>query len=421
MGSIQIPSSKSHTQRALLFSLMADGVSTIRNYLPSPDTDAMLLAIQQFGAKILFQDESKLEILGTNGNIQPAENIIDARNSGQVLRFIAALASLLPTYTILTGDLSIRKNRAVSPLLEGIRQLGGFAESSLQNDTAPIIIKGPIKAGKATLSGEDSQPVSALLMACSFLSAPTELVIKNAGEKPWIELTLYWMDLLGLGYEHTNLECFTVYGNGKYKGFDLTMPGDLSSAAFPAVAALITGSPLTLENIDKNSAQGDFKLFEILKKMGAHLEYNPSRKTLLIKNTGELLGGTFDINDCIDAAPILTTIGCFCKKPLTLENAAIARKKESNRISAMTLELGKMGALIEETADGLTVFPSRLKGTTVSSFQDHRVAMSLAVAGFGAEGTTFIQDVECIRKSYPNFNKDFSSLGFYIEELKGSL
>src|SRR3990167_4061408 len=139
-GSICIPPSKSHTQRALLFSLMGEGVSSIRNYLPSPDTEAMLTAIQQFGAKVLLQEKTHLKILGTGGRLHPADDIVDAKNSGQVLRFIGALASLLPTYTVLTGDLSIRKHRTVKPLLEGIRQLGGFAESCLQNDTAPILI-----------------------------------------------------------------------------------------------------------------------------------------------------------------------------------------------------------------------------------------------------------------------------------------
>ena len=151
--------------------------------------------------------------------------------------------------------------------------------------------------------------------------------------------------------------------------------------------------------------------------MGAHLEYNPSEKTLLIKNTGELIGGLFDVNDCIDAVPILTTIGCFCKEPLTLINAAVARKKESDRISAMTKELSKMGALIKETQDGLTIFPSKLTGTIVSSFKDHRIAMSLAIAGLGASGVTSITDVECVKKSYPNFSKDLKLLGFNIEDL----
>ncbi len=376
----------------------------------------MLSTIQQFGAKVLFQNDTLIEILGTGGNLHSPEDIVDAKNSGQVLRFMGALASLLPTYTVLTGDLSIRKNRSVKPLLEGIRQLGGFAESCLQNDTAPILIKGPIKPGQATIYGEDSQPVSALLMACSFLPSSTELIIKNAGEKPWIKLTLYWMDLLDLKYEQKDCEHFTIQGNGHYKGFDLSMPGDLSSAAFPAAAALITGSSITLSNVDTDSAQGDVEFFEILKKMGAHLEHTPSTKSLLIQNTGELLGGAFDINNCIDAIPILTTIGCFCKKPLVLTNAAIARKKESDRISVMAKELGKMGALIEEREDGLTIYPSNLKGTAVSSFKDHRVAMSLAIAGLGATGLTFIKDIACIKKSYPTFSKDLQSLGFHLKE-----
>ncbi|MBS0628153.1 MAG: 3-phosphoshikimate 1-carboxyvinyltransferase, partial [Verrucomicrobia bacterium] len=232
-GELILPPSKSHTQRALFFALMAKGSSTIHNYLSSPDTEAMLKAILEFGAKLVSQEEKTITILGCGGNLTPPQNIINAGNSGQVLRFIGALAMLVPSYTIITGDHSIRHNRPVKPLLEGIRQLGGFAQSMLQNDTAPIIIKGPVSLRDICIEGKCSQAVSGFLMACSFLPFPTNIKVENAGEKPWIRLTLSWMDYLGLQYKEENLEKFTVYGKGSYDGFNITIPGDMSSAAFP--------------------------------------------------------------------------------------------------------------------------------------------------------------------------------------------
>ncbi|MES2200428.1 MAG: 3-phosphoshikimate 1-carboxyvinyltransferase [Chlamydiota bacterium] len=415
-GDLTLPPSKSHTQRALFFALMGRGVSTIQNYLPSPDIRAMLQAIQEFGAKVIFQDEKTISILGCAGKLESAQNVIDAGNSGQVLRFIGALASLLPTYTVITGDLSIRHNRPVKPLLEGIRQLGGFAESMQLNDTAPILLRGPIKAGKVFIDGECSQPVSGLLMACSFLPSPTEIIVHNGKEKPWIRLTLAWMDRLGLTYKEDNLEKFTVYGKGQYDGFTVNIQGDMSSAAFPVAAALITKSELCLYNVDRGGSQGDEKVFDDLISMGAHITFCPLKNTLTVKNTGELLGGTLDVNDCIDAVPILSVLGCFCKNPLILINGKAARKKESDRIHCMAIELTKMGAHIEEKEDSLVIFPSILKGTKLSSHKDHRVAMSLAVAGLGASDITEIEDVDCIEKSYPLFINEMQRLGFLVTE-----
>lgn len=415
-GDVVLPPSKSHTQRALFFALMGKGISTINSYLSSPDIKAMLQAIEEFGAQVISQDEQSITLLGCGGKLESAKNIIDAGNSGQVLRFIGALASLLPSYTIITGDASIRHNRPVKPLLEGIRQLGGFAESMQLNDTAPIILKGPIKAGVMSIEGECSQPISGFLMTCSFLPSPTEIIVHNRGEKPWLRLTLSWMDRLGLGYKEENLEKFTVYGNGSYDGFTVTIPGDMSSAAFPLAAALITKSELCLHNVDKGGWQGDEKVFDELISMGAHIIFCPLKNTLTVKNTGELLGGVIDVNDCIDAIPILSVLGCFGKKTLTLVNGKSSRKKESDRIHSMAKELRKMGAHIEEQEDGLVIFPSTLQGTIVSSYKDHRVAMALAIAGLGANGITEVVDVECIDKSYPLFVKEMQRLGFLVTE-----
>jgi len=415
-GILQLPPSKSHTQRALLFALMAEGTSIIHNPLPSPDTEAMLAAIEQLGAKILYKDSKVLHIQGCGGALCSPNNIIDAGNSGLVLRFIGVLSSLLPTYTALTGDASIRNNRPVRPMLDAIKQLGGFAESLCLNDTAPVVIKGPIKPGFVKINGQCSQAISALLIACSFLPSTTTIVVEEAGEKPFLELTLSWLDFFNLGYKHKNLEHFTVSGGGKIKGFEVVIPSDMSSLAFPLAAALVTDSSISFENLDTTNTQGDAKIIETLKQLGAHLEHNNGEKNLFIKGKQTLLGGVIDVNGYIDALPILSVLGCLGKEPLTLINGAIARKKECDRIRCMTLELRKMGAIIEEKEDGMTVFPSSLHGAAVFSHKDHRVAMALAIAGLTAEGTTIIEDVECIEKSYPGFAEDLRKLGFLAAE-----
>ncbi|MBM3199225.1 MAG: 3-phosphoshikimate 1-carboxyvinyltransferase [Chlamydiae bacterium] len=414
---IKIPPSKSHTQRALLFALMGHGISTVTNYLSSPDVEHMVIAIELLGAKILYRDPYTLQILGVGGKLQPAHDVIFAGNSGQILRFLGAFSSLLPTYTVLTGDISIRTNRPVTPLLSGIQQLGGFAVSANLNGTAPIIIRGPISPGTIEIDGACSQAVSGLLMACSFLSGKTHIRVRNAGEKPWLRLTLSWLDFLGLPYKEENLEYFVVEGNGQYKGFSYTVPGDLSSAAFPLTAAILTNTPLALHSFDRTSYQGDDKLVDILQSMGASLFYHHEEKTLFVRTCSSLQGGVIQANDCIDAVPILCVIGCMCTSPLTLKDIGIARRKESDRLSCMTKELRKMGARIEEKEDSLTIYPSLLQGADLYSHHDHRIAMALSIAGLCAKGDSLITECNCIEKSYPHYVQDLSALGFPIFSL----
>lgn len=414
-GSLSIPPSKSHTLRALVFALMAEGVSLIENYLDSPDTEAMIRAIEAFGSKV-EKKEGILIVHGTSGKLSAPDNVIDAGNSGQVLRFIGALAPLAPKYTVITGDASIRQNRPVLPLIDGLRELGAEVHSLREDDHAPLIIKGPLLPGAVTVDGEDSQPVSALLIACSFLDGPSELIVKNPGEKPWIDLTLFWLDFLGIRYEKISYERYILHGKAQYSGFHVKIPGDFSTAAFPIGAALVTDSEITLDNIDKDDVQGDKKLIDILVSIGAEVSWHDDKK-LTIHKGSSLYGKTIDINDCIDALPVLAAICCYAKGNTTIINASVARKKESDRIHAIASELKKMGAIIEELPDGLMISTSALKGSEVDSHKDHRIAMALAIAALQAEGTTCIQDVECINKTYKEFTKDFQLLGCGIKFL----
>lgn len=411
-GTVAIPPSKSHTMRTILFGALGKGKTLIHSYLPSADTLKMIEAMRLLGATIECHGES-LTITGSDGKLQPCENVIDAGNSGIVLRFCAALAALMPTYTVITGDHSIRHNRPVLPLLSALTDLGALATSSRLNGRAPIIIRGPIFPGNATLNGADSQPISALLIAASLLEGTTHLTVTDPGEKPWIDLTLSWLLRLGGNVTHHNYEQYTIQGGLRYEGFEMTIPGDFSSAAFPLVAALVTRSALTLENIDMEDVQGDKKIIDVLVRMGAKIDVD--KRTLRVYPS-DLQGTTIDANDIIDAIPILAVVGCFASGKTEIIHAAIARHKESDRLSAITCELKKMGAQIEEREDGLVIYPSPLKGGALFSHDDHRIAMALAVAALAAEEESRIDNVECIAKTYPSFITDFQKIGGQIAE-----
>lgn len=414
-GEVSLPPSKSHTIRAILLAAFAKGTSFLHHLLDSPDTANAIEVACQFGAKVC-PTSTGLMIQGVAGLPHIPSNVIDAGNSGQVLRFAAALAALSDGYTVITGDDSIRFNRPIQALLDGLKGLNVWAVSTRENGYAPLIIKGPLKTGSTCLEGQDSQPVSALLMAAAFSEGQTEIRVQNVGEKPWLALTLSWLDRLGVSYTHQNLEHFIIQGQRIRPAFEIKIPGDLSSLAFPLAAALVTKSELIIQYVDLQDIQGDKALVFLLQQMGACLEVNYSLCCLKVLPTDKLKGKVIDANSFIDSVPILSVLGCFAEGETEIYNVSIARQKESNRLACITSELKKMGAFIEETQDGLKIKQSQLKGACVNSYGDHRIAMSLIIAGLGAAGETEVCGIECIAKSYPTFLKDLKKIGARLDE-----
>lgn len=410
-GSLSLPPSKSQTLRAILFASLARGESCIDNPLNSPDTEAMCAACRSLGATIRHTKNGSLVIQGINGKLVGSDNVLDAGNSGIVLRFVGAIAALGSQPIVLTGDASLRHNRPISELLRALTALGVRAESTRNNGYAPFIVQGPLKGGVATLNGADSQPVSALLIAAGLSTGSYEFYVEEPGEKPWIDLTLSWLKKLGIPCTHQDYCHYKIEGKGAPSPFTYRVPSDLSSCAFPVAAALVTGSTLTLEGIDWEDLQGDKKLFTKLQEWGAALTIDPKTRTLHVDGSKAFQGGILDVNDCIDALPILSVLACYAAKPTHLYNGAIARKKECDRIHAIATELSKMGAKIEEKEDGLLIYPSKLQGAALHSHHDHRLAMSLTVAALGARGTSTMSNTACIAKTYPTFVKDFISVG----------
>ena len=414
-GSVIAPPSKSHTLRAILFASMARGKSKIHNYLKSPDTAAMLDACQKLGAQIK-QTDSLIEIIGVAGKPQLPDDVINAGNSGQVLRFVSAVAALVDGHVVLTGDHSVRFNRPVKALMKGLSDLGAVCFTTKNDDHAPMIIKGPISPGHAILDGADSQPVSGLLIASAFLDGVTKIEVNNPGEKPWVGLTLAWFDRLGIKYTNENYEYYTVKGGTIISAFEYTVPGDFSSIAYPVVAALVTQSSVTINNIDMNDAQGDKKIIPALRKMGADIIVKEN--ALIVQPSEQLIGCDIDVNDFIDALPILAVVGCYAKGTTKLFNAGIARKKESDRLAMMTLELNKMGGNVIEQEDCLIIQGASLHEANVNGHSDHRIAMSLTIAALGSKVKSTVNGVSCIAKSYPKFVDDMQSLGCSIEVLE---
>lgn len=422
-----IPPSKSHSIRAILFASMGSGRSVLKGLLNSPDIDAALHAAEVLGAKVYRSNYNNTDptigmdvmIDGVAGLPTLTADEIDVGNSGQVLRFFGALAALASRPILLKGDQSISSQRTIQPLVEALTQLGASARSIHGNGFAPMCVQGPICPGNITLCGRDSQPVSAMLMTMPFLLKPSTICAHNSGELPWIALTLSWLDRLNISYTQEKIGGYTIKGSARYAGFTYTPPGDFSSAAFPAVAALITGQEVTLDNLDCSDVQGDRLLFTHLRAMGASVEEIQAKRQIRIEKTAILQGICIDVNPIIDALPILAVLGCFAKGETYLMNALPARGKECDRIAVMAEALKRLGADVEEEAEGLRIRQSKLiapPGACFSSCGDHRIAMALFVAGLRTQGAISITGTECIKKSYPTFMCDMYKMGALFEE-----
>jgi 3-phosphoshikimate 1-carboxyvinyltransferase len=400
-GKIEVPASKSHTIRALVSAMFADGTSYIKNPLDSADTRSCLKMIELFGANVCCEQNYWI-IKGTGGQLSVPDDIVDIGNSGTSLYIGLAIATVLDGASVFTGDSQIR-NRPADPLINSLIELGTSIISSRNNGKAPFIVTKKAQGGKTSIEAASSQYLSALLMAAPLFPEDTIIDVLLLNEKPYIDITLSWLDKCGIKYVNENYKKFTVYGNQSYKPFEANIPADFSSAAFFAVAALVTNGEVELCWLDMNDPQGDKAIFNILQDMGAEIKLN--EKSITIK-ADKLHGGDFDLNSMPDMLPILAVVGCFAEGTTKLYNVSHARIKETDRISVMCKELSKFGVNITETVDGLIIKgngPKGLRGGYVDGHFDHRVIMSLAVAGLGAESPVYIENYESLSATLPNF------------------
>ncbi len=397
-GEVRIPGSKSHTIRALAIASLATGASRIIHPLDSEDTRACVEACRAMGAEITEEGDAWL-VRGTGGNVTTPDDIIDVSNSGTTLRVLMGLASLGKGWSLFTGDQQIRR-RPIGPLLQSYVDLGCQGFSAKGNGCPPLALRGPLGGGRTEIACPTSQFLTSLLISCPLAERDTEIIVTELNERPYVEITLDWLDRQGIQYAHQNLESFRIPGGQRYNSFERDIPGDFSSATFFLCAAAVKGCRLTLNGLDQNDSQGDRAVVGILEQMGCRIETLGQSLTI---TGGSLRGLTVDLNAIPDALPALAVTACFASGTTRLVNVPQARLKETDRITVMKQELSKMGAEIEELNDGLIIKESPLKGAQVNGHLDHRVVMSLAIAALGASGPTTIETAESVAATFPEF------------------
>jgi len=410
---ITIPSSKSHTIRALLIAAMADGRSRLLNPLDSADARSCIDACRAFGAVIdTGETEDGIPVWSVDGNrgIFP-ENIktIDVGNSGTTLYLAAGLAALSGAEIRFTGDNQIQ-NRPVKALLDALSDFG--TSVSIDGDSPPFSILGPLRGGETSIECPTSQYLSSLLLCTPLAGGKSVINVPLLMEQPYVEMTLRWLDSQGIKYTNYDFRRFTVPGRQKYRAFESRIPGDFSSAAFFLCAAAITGSQISLDGLDVNDSQGDKAILDYLSVMGCRVETGPDSVT--ITGPEKLSAASLDLNDTPDALPAMAVTACFAEGETVLHNVPQARLKETDRIAVMAQELSRLGADISEREDGLIIRGGKpLSGCRVEGHGDHRVVMALAIAALRTEGKTIITDSEAVNITYPGFFDQLSSLTGY--------
>jgi 3-phosphoshikimate 1-carboxyvinyltransferase len=391
---------------------LAQGRSTIRKALLKGDGESAMRVAVSLGAAADLQGDT-LHVDGVGMDLDRGIRELDCGNSGTSMRLFTGAVSLGRTERRFDGDSSLR-TRKMRPLLKALAKLGATVQCESETLDVPFTVRGPIRGGHTDVSGVTSQFLSSLLFACPLARGNSVVEVSDAlNEKPYVELTLWWLKRLGVRFEALDgLRHITVEGSQQYAPIDMDIPSDFSSATFAAAAAVLTGSTVTLTGLDFSDPQGDKAVFEYLAQMGGTVEHCP--EGVRVSAGRRLVGGEIDLNATPDALPAMAVLATAAEGETRLLNVPQARIKETDRIAVMAKELGRLGASVTELPDGMVIRGGELKGATVNGHDDHRVVMALALAGMRAKGETVIEGAEAATVTYPTFREDFAALGARI-------
>lgn len=454
-GSVRVPGSKSHTIRALLLAAMANGSSYIKNPLPSADCLSTMKALPHFGAEVEIKkgdtpSSDEWIVKGAGPSFHLSDDVIDVGNSGSLLYFLSPIAATFDGWSVFTGDASIRK-RPVFHVVDALKQLGAQAYTRTPEEKGcPLIIKGPISSEKkVTTTGDiSSQYISGLMMSAIRMKGILQIDLTDPKETPYLLMTQDWLKKVGVECSISeDFKHIEVKGGAQLKSFDTNIPSDWEAVAFPLLAAIISDSQIVIEGIDSSASQGDQEIVSVFQKIGADITWNKDECRLYVKGlkkskdglgrltTENLPGNELHVamSPFPDAICALAVAACFTEGTTILEDAAVCRRKETDRIKVLKCELEKLGAQIEEGEDFMIIHGHSpylkdgssnpafsLHGGQVESYDDHRVAMSLACLGLGLKDgeSVTVNNAQCAWVSFPDFYKVMNGIGAVFSEVE---
>ncbi len=392
-GEITAPSSKSALQRLIAGAFLSEGKSEIGYKTLSDDSAAALNLVSDLGAQI----EKTKNLLKISGGFHNPKTRLMVGEAGLGLRMFTPILALNETEFTISGKGSLLQ-RPVDFIVDTLSDFGIRIYSN--KGKLPLKLQGSYKNTKVSVDGTfSSQLLTGLLMALPKHHQDTELYVKNLKSKPYIDLTLDILNKFGIQINHQNYERFYIPGNQSYKPVKTNTEGDWSGAAFLVVAAAIAGK-LQINGIDVNSTQGDKAIVEIAKKAGAEIDYLENGITV---QKNELNAFEYDATDTPDLFPPLVALAIYCKGRSIIHGVHRLEHKESNRALTLKTEFEKLGAKIIIEDNKMMVEGGKIRACEVSSHNDHRIAMALAVAGLRAEGKMQIHESEAVAKSWPEF------------------
>jgi 3-phosphoshikimate 1-carboxyvinyltransferase len=397
--------------------MLADGRSTLEGALFADDTCAMASALETLGFAVSTDEENwRIAVDGLAGRIPAGEASIDARDAGTVMRFLTAAVAVGRGRFTLDGSARMRE-RPIGGLLEGLKALGAEARTPLREGYPPVEIQARgLEGGDAEIDAStSSQFVSALLLAAPYARRPVTLELTGeVVSRPFVELTQSLMREFGVEVEHVAENTLRVNAPARYRAGRHLIQGDATAATYFWAAAAVTGGRVAVENVGTGSFQGDARFVGVLEEMGCRMRRTARSAEVAAPPAKRLTGGRFDLNSMPDTVPTLAVVAMFAGGPTEIVNVSNLRVKECDRLAALAAELPKLGARVEERSDGLRVIPpeggrASLRGARISTYRDHRMAMSFAVAGLAVPGIE-IEDPRCVDKTYPRFFEDLERL-----------
>ena len=410
-GTINLPGSKSVSNRALLLSALSQGKTRLTNLLDSDDVRYMLDALKALNIKYHLSDDRTIcDIEGVGGKLHSAHPLeLFLGNAGTAMRPLAAALCLADNNIVLTGEPRM-KERPIGHLVDALRQ-GGAKIDYLENEGyPPLHIHGGFTGGKIAVNGSvSSQFLTALLMAAPLASNDTEItIIGDLVSKPYIDITIKMMAMFGVSVINNQYQTFVIKANQTYQSpGSYLVEGDASSASYFLAAAAIKGGTVRVTGVGKKSLQGDTQFAHVLEKMGAKITWADD---YIECSRGELNGVDMDMNHIPDAAMTIATTALFADGTTTIRNIYNWRVKETDRLSAMANELRKVGATVEEGEDYITITPpAKLNHAEIKTYNDHRMAMCFSLVALSDTPVTIL-DPKCTMKTFPDYFEQFKRL-----------
>ena len=400
---IELPGSKSYSNRALLVAALARGRSEITRALFSDDTRYMQRALDALGVRVRADETSRSFVVdGVDGRFPASEATLEIGNAGTAARFLTAAVALGRGTFVIDGSAAMRK-RPIQPLLDGLRALGVDAESREATGCPPVVVRAKgIAGGRTRVRGDvSSQYLSALLMAAPYAARDVELEIEGElVSAPYVTMTLSTMAEFGVRAERDGDRWFRVPSGQHYAARPYAVEPDASGASYFFAAAAVTGGRVVVPRLGRRSAQGDLGLLDVLARMGCDVTIDADAIT--VRGVTRLRAVDADFTRMGDVATTLMAIAPFADGPVTVRGIAQTHYEESDRPVAAATELRRMGLTVDSSWDSVTIHPGPPQPCEVQTYDDHRIAMSFAVTGLRAPGIR-IAGPECVSKTFPEF------------------